>query len=127
MITNIENYVGSCSNKFLSNTEVVVNKSELMSLLLELKQEVKIPFTCERSKSSVVLESREQDDMVELVTKKRDITEEDIVKARSYLERVPCRDFVYVCGTGMGCSNCPHYHLRLVFDNLVTKYMESNV
>ena len=118
LLNNIDDYISNCKQTMLSHDNIVVNRSKLMSMLIELRVHLD---ECIHSQH-IITDSRYKDDMLNLITKKREVTSGDIELAKDYLSKIPCRDFVYVCGTGIGCSNCPHYHLQMVFDALVDNF-----
>lgn len=103
----IEEYVNECKHSVLSDDKILISKSKLLDMLCGLRMQ----YQSDKYSGSMIKDRRDCDVMLNLLSKDATVTATDIDLARVYLSRIPCREFVQVCGTGVGCSNCPHYHL----------------
>lgn len=130
-IYEIENYIEHCKTTMFSKDKIIVDKTVLSNMLDNIKHQIEDmeSKSCKLSllDSQIIKDNRESEHMLNLITKKESINVDDIESARDYLARIPCREFVFVCGTGLGCSNCPHYHLQMVFDKLANSYINDSV
>ena len=114
LLSKIEDCVANGKTTILSKDNIILNKSELIDSLHELRSYL----DDYKNSWQVVNDRRNTEDMLMLINHKRKVTKSDIDMVKDYVSKIPCRDFVYVCGTGLGCSNCPHYHLQLVLDEI---------